>query len=128
MTINDLNAVRVEQREKTITYNVALSGSYVQAVRGTNVGEVLDLTRVTSTQYLPSQFWGPEGPRIFYLLNTGSSGFAMSIVPGADLLHWLLMIFTASATQLVAGTYAANAAGLLTDLDIKVEGRGRVIA
>ena len=125
LTINDLNAVRQEQEEKTITYSVALSGNYTQFIRGTNTGELLDLTKVVSTQYLPGQFWGPVGPRVVYMLNTGSTGYSMSVVPGADLLHWLLVIYSGVAAQLAAGGYAANAAALLTDLDIKVEARGR---
>jgi hypothetical protein len=129
LTVRDLNAVRQEQREKTIRYSVALSGNYTQFVRGQNVGEVLDLTKVQSTQYLPDQYWGSAGPRIMYLLNNGSSGTAtsMSIIPGADNLHWLLVIYTAVGNQLATGAYAANAAGLLTDLDIVAEATGRVM-
>lgn len=123
LTINDLNAVRQEQREKTITYSVTLIGAYVSFVRGQNVGEVLTPNTAIG-QYLPDQFWGESGPRVMYLLNTGSTGYAMSIVPGADNLHWLLVIFSGIAAQLAAGAYPA---GLLADLDIKVEARGRVI-
>jgi len=124
LTINDLNAVRQEQREKTITYAVALSGNYTQFVRGQNVGEVMQPNQAASQQYLPDQFWGQVGPRVMYLLNTGSTGYSMSVVPGADNLHWLLVIFSGVAVQLNAGAYPA---GLTADLDIKVEGRGRVM-
>jgi hypothetical protein len=126
LTVRDLNAVRQEQREKTIRYTVTLSGNYTQFVRGTNVGEVLDLTKVQSTQYLPDQYWGNVGPQIMYLLNNGSSGTAtsMSIVPGADKMHWLLVIYSAVGTQLAAAAYPA---GLLADLDIVAEATGRVM-
>jgi hypothetical protein len=123
LSVNDLNAVRQEQREKTITYSVTLSGNYVNFVRGTNVGEVLNLNAAIG-QYLPDQFWGNVGPQVVYPLNTGATGYAMSIVPGADKLHWLLVIFSGIAAQLAPGAYPA---GLTTDLDIKVEARGRVM-
>lgn len=122
----DLDAVRLYEREKLIRYQVILSGSYVQHVRGTNTGELLDLTKSpASALFQPQQFWGYKGPLKGYILNTGGTGYAMSIVPGADALHWLLCIFSGVATELAAGTYAANAAGLLTDLDITVEFSGR---
>jgi hypothetical protein len=48
----------------------------------------------------------------------------MSILPGADAFHWILKIFSGVATELAAGTYAANAPGLLTDNDIVLEFTG----
>jgi hypothetical protein len=123
LAVNDLNAVRQEQREKTITYSVTLSGNYTQFVRGQNIGEVLSLNSATG-QYLPDQFWGNVGPQVVYILNSGSTGYAMSIVPGLDKLHWLLVIFSNITTQLAAGAYPA---GLLADADVKIEGRGRVM-
>ena len=113
--------VRVNEREKIIRYNVALSGLYTQAVRGANTGEVLDLTKVTGV-FAPDQFWGLRGPVRLYPVNNGSTGYSMSIIPGADSLHWLLMIFSGVATQLNAGAYPA---GLTTDLDIFCEASGR---
>ena len=121
------DAVRVSEREKVITYSLTLSGSYVQHIRGQNTGEVLDFTKALGLGGQPEQFWGANGPRRVYVLNTGGTGFSMSVVPGADRLHWLLCIFSGVATELAAGTYAANAAGLLTDLDIQIETSGRTI-
>ena len=128
LTSSDLNAVRQEQREKTIRYNCALSGSYVQFVRGTECGR--------SAAAQPGQ----SAPNIFPI-NTGATSDRASCICSTrdrratpcrsclarDNLHWLLVIYTAITTQLGAGTYAALAATLLTDLDIKVEARGRVI-
>lgn len=116
---------RTYERERLIRYSVTLSGSYVQHIRLQNTGEVLDFTKVVGQGAQTQQFWGGNGPRLVYLLNTGGTGFSMSIVPGADNLHWLLCIFSGVATELAAGTYAANAAGLLTDLDIVIEAVGR---
>lgn len=124
LTIVDPSDVRVAEREKLIRMNVRLSGNYAQAVRGQNIGEVLDLTKVVGVNQA-DQFWGQKGPRTVYINNVGRTGFAMSIVPGADALHWLLCIFSGVNTELAAGAYAANAAGLLTDLDITVEAAGR---
>jgi hypothetical protein len=116
--------VRVNEREKLIRYNFTLSGSYVQFVRGTNTGELLVPNNAVGVN-AADQYWGQRGPSRGYVLNIGSSGFSMSILPGADNLHWLLAIFSGVATQLSAGTYAANAANLLTDLDLYVEFSGR---
>lgn len=122
----DLNPVRITGREKTIRYTCTLSGSYVQHIRGQNVGEVLDLTKVIGRgDSIPEQFWMSNGPSAFYVLNTGGTGFSMSIVPGADAFHWLLCIFSGVSTELAAGLYSANAAGLLTDVDIILEANGR---
>lgn len=121
----DRNAAIVYEREKRVRYSVTLSGSYVQHVRGSNVGEVLDLTKGLSPSFdFANQFWGMRGPVRMYVLNPGGTGYQMTIVPGADSLHWLLAIYSGVATELAAGTYAANAAGLLTDLDIVVEATG----
>lgn len=118
----DRNAVRIYEREKLIRYTLTLTGNYVQHVRGSNVGEVLDLTAVLgNTTYFPDQFWGYKGPVRGYVLNAGGTGYSMSIVPGADALHWLLCIFSGVATELIAGGYPA---GLLTDTDIILEFSG----
>jgi hypothetical protein len=122
----DLNAVRLYEREKLVRYSLSLSGSYVQFIRGTNTGEVIDLTKnLTNANFSPEQYWGFRGPNRVYVLNTGATGYSMSIIPGADGLHWLLCIFGGVATQLAAGTYQANAPNLLTDVDILIEASGR---
>lgn len=124
-SVVDFNAVRMYEREKLIRYSVTLSGSYVQHIRGTNTGEVLNLSAALGgTPYQADQYWGYKGAIRGYVLNTGATGYGMSICPGADAFHWLLCIFSGVATELAAGTYAANAAGLLTDTDIVVEFSG----
>jgi hypothetical protein len=115
--------VRVNEREKIIRYNVALTGAYTQFVRGTNVGELLSLPSVIGVD-AADQYWGVHGPVRGYVVNIGSTGFSMSIVPGADNLHWLLAIFSGVNTQMAANT-AYNTNGLSTDLDIYVEFSGR---
>ena len=120
----DRNAVRMYEREKLIRYTVTLSGNYTQAVRGTSTGEVLDLTKTpTNTNFFPDQLWGYKGPVRGYIISAGFSGYTMTIVPGADALHWLLVIFQAFFTQLNAGAYPA---GLTTDVDIIAEFTGQV--
>lgn len=121
----DRNAVRVYEREKLIRYSVALSGSYVAAVRGSNVGEVIDLTKaLAGTPYQAEQYWGYRGPVRGYVLTPGNTGYGLTLLPGADAFHWLLKIFSAVATELTAGTYAAQAPTLLTDTDIVLEFTG----
>ncbi len=121
LTIDGPDAVRVSEREKLVRYNITLSGNYVQAVRGANTGEVIDLTKAVGANQL-DQYWGQKGPRRVYALNQGSTGYTITVIPGADNLHWLLMIFSNVATQLAAGAYPA---GLTTDLDILLEATGR---
>lgn len=119
----DINAVRVYEREKLVRYTVALSAAYAQHTRGQNVGEVLDFTKnLSNANYSPSQYWSPKGPSRVYVLNTGGTGYSMSVVPGADNLHWLLCIFSGVAAELNAGAYPA---GLTGDLDIIIEASGR---
>lgn len=120
----DRNAVRIYEREKLIRYSLTLSGVYVQAVRGTAVGEVIDLTKALSpTQFQPNQLWGYRGPVRGYILNGGSSGLNASILPGVDAFHWLLKVFSGGnvGAELAAGAYSA---GILADLDIIVEFTG----
>src|SRR5437016_1645154 len=100
---------------------VRLGGNYASHTRGQNVGEVLDLTKVTGA-FKEDQFWGPKGPIRVYVVNIGETGNSMSIVPGADNLHWLLVIYSGVATEFGAGVYSA---GLLADLDIYIEASGR---
>lgn len=115
-----VDSAYTRDREKFIRYNVVLSGAYVQAVRGANTGEVLDLTVVVSTLPKADQFWGVTGPKRGTISNIPASYIA-KIIPGADRLHWLLQIFSAIGTELVAGAYPA---GLTADLDFYVEFTG----
>lgn len=116
------NGVRVNEREKLVRYKLTLSGAYVQHIRGTATGEVLDLTKVVGDPGVADQFWGPIGPSRVYILNAGGTGYSLSIVPGVDGLHWLLCVFSGVATELAAGAYPA---GLAADVDILVESTGR---
>jgi hypothetical protein len=116
------NGVRVNEREKLVRYKLTVSGLYVQHIRGQNVGEVLDLTKVVLAGNAPDQLWGPVGPSRMYVLNAGGTGYSLSIVPGADNLHWLFCVFSGVATELAAGAYPA---GLIADADILIESTGR---
>lgn len=116
------NGVRVNEREKLIRYKLAVSGNYVQHIRATNTGELLDLTKVITAGNAPDQLWGISGPSQVYVLNAGGTGFSLSVVPGADQLHWLFCVFSGVATELVAGAYPA---ALAADTDILLESTGR---
>lgn len=104
--------------QRLIRYKVTLSGSYVQAVRGSNVGEVLNLNTATG-KYDSEQFWGLTGPN-------GSSprvinppaGYGAKLIPGADGTHWLFQLFSSAGTELAAGAYPA---GITADADVYVE-------
>lgn len=120
----DRNAVRTYEREKLIRYSVALTGSYVVAVRGTNTGEVIDLTKSpANANFSPMELWGYKGPVRGYVISPGFAGYAMSIVPGADALHWLLVIFSTLTAQLAAGAYPG---ALTADADIVLEFSGQI--
>lgn len=120
LSIPDFNAVRQTEKEKLIRYKVVLSGAYVQAVRGTAVGEVLNLASVAGL-FQPGQFWSQKGP-ITGRVQQGPQGLVGRILPGVDALHPILQLWTNSTTELVAGAYAA---GVLADQDIIVEFYGR---
>ena len=108
-------------KQRFIRYLVTLSGSYVQAVRGANTGEVLNLGTIASGTFDPMQYWGYEGPKIVKLVN-GPGGYTAEILPGADAFHWLLKIYgTTPGTELSAGAYPAGISG---DLDIYIEAWG----
>lgn len=118
----DRNVSRLYEREKLLRYSVVLSGAYVQAIRGTNVGEVLDLTKVPPNALgVSNSSWGYRGPVRMYVINPGSNGNGMVIIPGADAFHWILKIFSGVGAELAAGAYPA---GLLADLDIVAEATG----
>jgi len=99
----------------TFTHKVTLSGSYVQAVRGTNTGEVLTPNSATNPRFLPKP--SASVYQRAYVVN-GPAGFGAEILPGADGTHWLLKLFgTTPGTELLAGAYNA---GLTGDLDFLV--------
>lgn len=121
------NALTVDKvvtgdREKRIRYRVVLSGNYVQAVRGNNAGEVLDLNAATGSNQ-GDQFWGAKGPEKVYPIQ-GPAGYTVEILPGADGRHWLYKIYSAVGTELVAGAYPAAITGdNLGDVMIEAVGR-----
>ena len=122
-----LNTTHMHMRTHTKPSSLGQAGIWQSPYHDTmidhdkNVGEVLDLTKVTGA-FKEDQFWGPKGPIRVYVVNIGETGNSMSIVPGADNLHWLLVIYSGVATEFGAGVYSA---GLLADLDIYIEASGR---
>lgn len=113
----------VQERTRTIRYKLTLTGNYVQAVRLSATGEVLNLNAATNPKSLPQAFWGKDGPSRVYPLN-GFGGFGVEILPGTDNLHPLLKFYgTTPGTELAAGAYAAGVTG---DLDTYFEAVGRV--
>lgn len=106
---------------RKIRYQVALSGAYVQAVRGSNVGEVLNLGNYVG-KFDPEQGWGLDGPSVGSgKVTNPPAGYPAKIIPGADSQHWLLQIFSAAGVELAAGAYPA---GILADVDIYIEFEG----
>lgn len=104
--------------QRLIRYKVALTGSYVQAVRGANTGEVLVLSGATG-KWDSEQYWGLTGPNASSArVVNPPAGYGAKIIPGADVQHWLLQLFSSAGTELVAGAYPA---GILADVDIYVE-------
>lgn len=96
-------------------HKVTLTGSYVAAVPGSNVGEVI----VPNSASNPKNLAKPVASAYLrgYVIN-GPAGFSAEIKPGADSLHWLLKLFgTTPGTELAAGAYGA---GLTGDTDILV--------
>jgi hypothetical protein len=114
-----IDAVFNQMRKRRIRYNVVLSGAYVQAVRGQNVGEVLNLASFTG-KFDAEQNWGYTGPKRGFVVNL-PGGHAAKILPGADGTHWLLQVFSAAGVELAAAAYPA---AILADLEIYVEFEG----
>jgi hypothetical protein len=107
-----------QEKFRTVRYKVAIqAGNYVQAVRGSNVGEVLSLGAALNPKNKPNSFWGKDGPDVGYPLQ-GPAGFGASIIPGADGLHWLLKIWASAGVEHAAAAYEAAITG---DLDFFVE-------
>jgi hypothetical protein len=113
MTLVD---VQHSQDVTVYVYSLTLSGSYVQAVRGANTGEVLTPLTASDPNFLTNPFPGNKGFKRGYVIQ-GGAGNSPEIIPGADAFHWLLKLFSAANTQLVAGAYNAAITG---DLDILV--------
>jgi hypothetical protein len=112
-----------QERVRFIRYKCTiLAGNYVQAVRGTGAGEVLNINGATNPKNLPQALWGKDGPTRGYVIN-GPGGFAAQIVPGADNLHPLLKIWASGGVEHAAGAYEAAITG---DLDFFIEFVGRI--
>jgi hypothetical protein len=126
--IIDTNGVQVVEKFKTVVGKVTLTGNYVQAVRGANVGEVLLPNSLNTAAgnpgFIPGAGWGLAGPGRAYIIN-GPAGLGAEMIPGADNFHWLLRLFNpTTGAELAAGAYAALN---LADLDFKVAFEGRNI-
>lgn len=103
--------VQPSDRAKVIVVKIALSGSYVQASRGNNTGEVVNLLTLSNPSAFPDPSFGPRGADRAYPLQ-GPAGFACRILPGADTNHWLIQIFGATnGTELAAGAYSGALTG-----------------
>ena len=106
--------------ERKVRYSCVLSPQNTQAVRGSNVGEVLNLGTATGNND-PMEFWGYTGPSFGEVLQ-GPAGYVCQIIPGADGLHWLLKVWSGVGTELPAGAYPA--AILADTLDMIIQFRG----
>jgi hypothetical protein len=120
ITVDGPDAVRMVEREKLIRYKLTLSGAYVQAIRATNTGELIDLTKVVGVNK-EDQFWGKNGPKRVYVVQA-PAGYGVSILPGADGLHWLLKVWSAVGVELAAAAYPA---AITADVDVYLEASGR---
>lgn len=103
-------------KQRRIRYGLTLAGLYVQAVPGSNVGEVLIPGNAVG-KFDPEQYWGFQGPT-HGEVSQPIQGYGAQIVPGADSQHWLLRLFSSPGTELAAGAYAA---GVLADLYAYIE-------
>jgi hypothetical protein len=100
-----------------IIFKVTLSGSYVQAVRGSNTGERFIPNSATNPNNKIKAFAGNKGFMRGYPIQ-GPGGFGCSVLPGADPFNWLLKLYGVTpGTELAAGAYAAGVTG---DLDFLV--------
>lgn len=107
-----------QEKFRTVRYKVAIqAGNYVQAVRGSNVGEVLNLNGALNPLGKTNALWGKDGPDRGYPLQ-GPAGFGVSIIPGADGLHWLLKVWGSVGVEHVAGAYEA---AIVADVDFLIE-------
>ena len=119
------NGTRIGDGQKIIRYNVTLIGTYTQHVRGTSVGEVLNLDGAINQGFCQDAVWGGKGPDSVYLLNIGA-GYILDICPGADASHPLLVIYLFSGAELGQGAaYASGTIPLASDLDMYIEAVGR---
>jgi hypothetical protein len=124
LQVDGPQAVQIMERTKIIRYRVTLSNNpqgYVQAQRGTNNGELIDLTKALGSGGKEEQFWGARGPAIGYPLQ-GPGGVGCEILPGADSLHWLLKVYAVgSNNEHAGGNYEAS---ILNDLDFLIAFEG----
>ena len=118
MTLVD---VQPGARTTIYVYKLTLSGSYVQASRGTNTGERLQ--PLLATDQSGSNFRGFPGNKGFnrgYVIQ-GGGGNGTEIMPGADAFNWILKMYASANTEVGAGAYNAAITG---DLDMLVAFEG----
>lgn len=106
-----------QEKFRSIRYKCAVSGNYAQVVRGSAVGEVLNLNGALNPLNKTNALWGKDGPDRGYVLN-GPAGFSAEIIPGADNLHPLLKVFASAGNEHAAGAYEAALTG---DVDFMLE-------
>lgn len=111
-----LQEVQTGNNVDVYIFTITLTGSYVQAVRGTNTGELLLPLNASNPNFFPKGFPGIKGFKRAYVIQ-GGGGNGTQIIPGADPLHWLLKFFSAANTQLTAGAYNAAITG---DVDFMI--------
>ena len=122
LTISEVNAARVGEREKLIRYKATFSGSYATSGRGADTGDVLKLETATNPNFLSNASWGPNGPSRVYFIN-GPAGYGAEILPGGTPTHFVMKLYSAGGTELANAT--AYPAGMTGDLDIVIEASGR---
>jgi hypothetical protein len=111
-----LQEVQHSQDVTVYVYLITLTGSYVQASRGTNTGELMLPLSATNPSNLPNGYPGIKGFKRGYVIQ-GGGGNGTEVLPGLDPLHWLLKFYSAANTQLAAGAYNAAITG---DLDFLI--------
>jgi len=111
MAVQDVQA---GERATVYIHKVTLSGSYVQASRGNNAGEVLLPNSASNPNFLPKPS-AAHYDRTYPL--QGPAGFSSEIIPGGDDTHWLLKVYSSAGTEHAAAAYEGTITG---DLDFLV--------
>ena len=109
-----LQDVQVGERTTLYVHKVTLSGSYVQAVRGSNTAELLAPNAASNPNFFAKPSAG-EYLRAYPL--QGPGGFSCEILPGSNATSWLLKVYGSSGTEHTAAAYEAAITG---DLDFYV--------